>query len=236
MPPPRAIWHRYQPADTKPKPVFPDFTKGTAADFQHLASLRKISRDGLEWASERGLLWFATLKDCPAWVVTDAARVNAQVRRMDGQQWDHIGSKAWTLPGASASWPIGITEGRPFPAIALCEGGPDLLAALHFISCESREAHCSPVAMLGASQRIHPDALLLFAGKRVRIFGHDDEAGRAAVELWAGQLEPVGADVDAFTFAGLRQVDGQPVKDLNDLTSIHADDFEAERILWGVMP
>jgi hypothetical protein len=127
-------------------------------------------------------------------------------------------------------------EAQPFPAIALCEGGPDLLAALHFIACEAREAHCSPVAMLGASQRIHPDALPLFTGKRVRIYGHDDEAGRAAVELWARQLASVSADVDAFTFAGLRQVDGQPVKDLNDSTSIHTDDFEAERILWGVMP
>ncbi len=37
----------------------------------------------------------------------------------------------------------------------------------------------SPVAMLGASQRIHADALPMFTGKRVRIFGHDDDAGRA---------------------------------------------------------
>jgi hypothetical protein len=111
-----------------------------------------------------------------------------------------------------------------------------LLAAFHFIACESREAHCSPVTMLGALHQIHPDALPMFTGKRVRIFGHDDEAGRGAVERWARQLTTVGADVDAFSFAGLRQVDGKPVKDLNDSTSIHADDFEMERILWRVMP
>ena len=154
--------------------------------------------------------------------MTDTARVNAQARRMDGWEWEHIGAKAWTLPGAWASWPIGITEAQPFPAIALCEGGPDCLAA-HYLTLweqathhNKRDAQCAPVAMLGASQRIHPDALPLFTGKRVRIFGHEDEAGRGAVERWAAQLASVGADVDAFSFAGLQQMDGQPVKDLND--------------------
>lgn len=133
-------------------------------------------------------------------------------------------------------------EAQPFRTIALCEGGPDLLAG-HYLALWEQATHptkrdvsCVPVAMLGASQRIHPDALHLFTGKRVRIFGHDDDAGRGAVERWAAQLESIGADVDAFSFAGLHQVDGKPVKDLNDLTSIHADDFEAERILWGMLP
>jgi hypothetical protein len=233
-PAPRVARPRW--SEAKPKPVFPDFHTGTAADFKHLASLRNIGREGLEFASARGLLWFATLKDCPAWIVTDTARVNAQARRMDGLPWEHISAKAWTLPGAWASWPIGITESKNFPAIALCEGGPDLLAVFHFIFCENRETSCSPVAMLGASHHIHTDALPMFTGKRVRILGHDDEAGRGAVERWAAQLASVDADVDAFSFARLRQADGKPVKDLNDCTSVHADDFESERILWRVMP
>jgi hypothetical protein len=227
-----------RPADAKPKPVFPDFKNGTADEIQHLAGLRKIGREGIEWASERGLLWFSKLKDCPAWIVTDSARVNAQARRMDGQQWEHIGAKAWTLPGAWASWPIGITEARPFPAIALCEGGPDFLAA-HYLALSEQATHptkrdvqCSPVAMLGASQRIHTDALPMFTGKRVRIFGHDDDAGRAAVERWAAQLATVNADVDAFSFAGLVQADGKPVKDLNDSLLMDAASFaRVERML-----
>lgn len=235
-PAPRAACPR--PADTKPKPVFPDFRRGTADEINHLASLRNIGREGIEFASERGLLFFATLKDCPAWIITDKARVNAQARRMDGQRWEHIGAKAWTLPGAWASWPIGITEAQDFPAIALCEGGPDFLAAHYLALWEQstyypkRDVSCSPVAMLGASQRIHADALLLFAGKRVRIFGHDDEAGRGAVERWAAQLASVGADVDAFSFAGLQQVDGKPVKDLNDSLLMDAGSFiRVERML-----
>lgn len=225
-------------ANAKPKPVFPDFTKGAAADFTQLASLRRISREGVEWAGERGLLWFATLKDCPAWIVTDSARVNAQARRMDGQEWEHIGAKAWTLPGSWASWPIGVTESKNFPTIALCEGGPDFLAA-HFLCLWEQASHyakrdvqCSPVMLAGASQQIHADALPLFTGKHVRIFGHDDEAGRVAVERWARQLASVGADVDAFSFAGLRQLDGKLVKDLNDSLLMDAMSFaQVGRIL-----
>ena len=232
-PPPRP-----QRAIAKPKPIFPDFNMGRAADLQQLADLRNLSNEGLELARERDLLRFATIKDCPAWIVTDAARWNAQARRLDGLPWEHLEAhpKAYTLPGSAAAWPIGIASAQPFPIIALCEGGPDLLAAFHFIYCESREQHCSAVTMLGAAHHIHLDALPLFAGKRVRIFGHDDEAGRAAVERWGAQLASAGADVDTFNFEGLWRVDGEPVKDLNDCTSIHADDFESERILWGVMP
>ena len=237
---PRAARPQSPPVEAKPKPVFPDFRNGTADEIKHLASRRNIGREGLDFASERGLLWFATLKGCPAWIVTDAARVNAQARRMDGQAWEHLEArpKAYTLPGAWASWPIGIMEAQPFLAIALCEGGPDFLAGHYAALWEQathrtkRDVQCAPVAMLGASQRIHPDALPLFTGKRVRIFGHDDEAGRGAVERWAAQLASAGADVDAFSFAGLRQTDAKPVKDLNDSLLMDTTSFaQVERML-----
>jgi hypothetical protein len=140
------------------------------------------------------------------------------------------GRRRGHCPEAGRAGPSG--HGKPSPS----SPGPDLLAACHFIMCEDREADCAPVAMLGASQRIHAQALTLFAGKRIRIFGHDDDDGRRAVGNWAGQLEDVGANVDAFTFGGLRKMDGSPIKDLNDATSIHADHFEAERTLWNLMP
>ena len=237
---PPAARHRPQAPESKPKPAFSRFHKGTPADFAQLASLRKIGREGLEFASERGLLWFATLEGLPAWIISDSERVNAQARRMDGQVWDRPDShpKARTARGAWAAWPIGIKEAQPFPAIALCEGGPDFLAA-HYLTLWEQASHhtkrdvqCVPVAMLGASLRIHQDALPYFAGKRVRIFGHDDDDGRAAVERWAQELKTVGVVADAFTFAGLAQVDGQPVNDLNDALLMDMGSFaQAERIL-----
>jgi len=230
---PRLVQPFQRAEDNKPKPAFPDFRIGTAADFAQLARLRTIGREGLQFASERGLLRFAMLKNLPAWIITDPARLNAQARRMDGQVWEHIGAKAWTLPGAWASWPIGIRESQLFPCIALCEGGPDFLAA-HYLSLWEQASHpgrrdvrCVPVAMLGASQRIHPDALPYFASKHVRIFGHDDGAGRKAVKHWAVQLKYKGANVDAFRFTGLLKSDGKPVNDLNDSLLMEAVSFSA---------
>lgn len=234
--PPRAA--RPRQSEAKPKPTFPEFKRGTKTDFKQLARLRNIGREGLEFASERGLLWFAILKDSPAWIVTDSARLNAQARRMDGQAWEHIGAKAWTLPGSWASWPIGITEAQPFPAIALCEGGADFLSAHYLALWEQaaqyakRDVQCAPVAMLGASHQIHLEALPMFSSKRVRIFGHDDEAGRGAVERWAAQLAFVGAHVDAFKFVGLLQPGELPVKDLNDSLLMDIGSFaQEERML-----
>jgi hypothetical protein len=230
-PVPRLARPSARTVEAKPKPTFPPMRKGTAADFRQLSRLRKISIGGLEWAGQRGLLWFATLRGWPAWIVTDSARLNAQARRMDGRNWEHIGAKAWTLPGSWASWPIGIQETRSFPAIALCEGGPDFLAAHELALREQaaqdnkREVQCSPVAMLGASQWIHPNALPMFTGKRVRIFRHDDEPGRIGAERWTRQLTSIGTEVDIFTFTGLRQFDGKPVKDLNDSLLMDAASF-----------
>lgn len=189
-----------------------------------LARLRRVSVGGVKLAAARGLLWLTAWKTRPAWVVMDGARVNAQARRMDGQPWPAIGKKAQTLPGSCAAWPIGALESEPFPVVLLVEGGPDLLAAHHFITAHQREADTAAVAMLGASNTIPEDALPLFAGKRVRVMAHADEAGRKAAAKWAEQLASVGAHVDGVDFTGLLKADGQPVKDLNDCTQLRPED------------
>jgi hypothetical protein len=126
---------------------------------------------------------------------------------------------------------VGIGEAQDFPAIALVEGAPDLLAAHYLALWEQashhtkRDARCAPCAMLGASLKIHESALPLFAGKHVRIFGHNDEAGTAAVKRWAAQLHEAGAKVDAISFAGLTKRDGTPCKDLNDALALDLESF-----------
>jgi hypothetical protein len=59
--------------------------------------------------------------------------------------------------------------------------------------------------------------LTVLEEKRIRIFPHQDEAGKRALWRWTGQLIGAGAKVDAFDFNGLRRADGSPVEDLNDL-------------------
>ena len=237
-PTPRAA--RHAPAATAPRarPSFPAFRHGTRAELRQLAGLRRLSLEAVELAQARGLLHFGTVRGFPSWIVADSAGLNAQARRLDGHRWEHLDGqpKAQTLPGSRAGWPIGTREAEAFPNIALVEGMPDLLAAFHFIHCQQRTADCTALAMLGASQRIPEDALPGLAGKRIRAFRHADDPGQQAGERWARQLEAIGAEVDFFDFHGLRQGDEFAVKDLNDLTAIHADDFEDDRSLWNLLP
>jgi hypothetical protein len=211
--------------EARPRPNLPKMDRGTPSELQTLATLRSVSLTACKMADYSGLLRFATIKGHRAWIITDPEAVSAQARRLDGRNWEHIGgAKSFTLPGSWGSWPIGARVGSEYPTLALCEGGPDLLAALHFIDQGQDLVSVFPVAMLGARQRIPEDALKIFKGKRVLIFPHEDEAGQAGADGWGRQLEAAGAAVEIFSLTGLRKADGSAVKDLNDCTQIHPDD------------
>jgi hypothetical protein len=182
---------------------------------------------GLELLSRRGLFWQGAVwddgQDWPAWIVTDSTRRNAQARRLNGKPWQGIGGvKAKTLPGCDPAWPIGAAEIGNRPAVVLCEGGPDFIAALLVAWWEGLDVErIGPVCVTGAGVSIHLDALPFFAGKHVRIAVHADPKGREAGERWARQLKNAGAaNVDGFDFAGLTKRDGQPVKDLADFGTL----------------
>jgi hypothetical protein len=239
----------------RPLPRLPDLHVGTAIELNTLAVSRNISHEAVSLARDRELVHFCDLNDGPellrAWVLTDRTRRNAQARRLDGDRWHHqwnADAKDWLLvepehrkkvrgfTNNQASWPVGIEEAGPFHKIAIVEG-VDLLAAFHFLLAEERKDRVAPVAILGASNRIPEDALALFAGKRVRIFPHVDQnhAGLNAAANWEAQLRPIVERIDAFDFAGLVQSGGADVKDLNDLTNIDPDCFDAERAVWSLM-
>ena len=194
---------------------------GTEAEQAALAALRGLSVAAVTLASARGLLRFGEFRGQRAWFILDASRRVIQARRLDGQKWT-ANAKAWTLAGSQAAWPVGIGEAESFPAVALCEGAPDLLAACHFIAEQGRAADCAPVAMLTASYKIPGEALPMFAGKRVRIFAHSDAMGYAAAVRWTAQLKQIAGELDAFAFTGIRTHNGQPVKDLNDFAQAEA--------------
>jgi len=204
------------------------FQKGSPEDIGRLATLRNVLPRAVEILQDRQLLFFADLPQGRAWIVTDKVRVNATARPLSGARWEHLPSKpkAWTLPGSIAAWPIGLEESSPYAKIALVEGAPDFLSVLHHAYCEMAENQVAPVMMAGASLKIPMDALAMFAVKRVRIFIHDDKAGRDAAWRWATQLKTVGAAIDGFDFSGLFQSSGEPVKDLNDLCRVDADCWE----------
>ena len=213
----------------------PHFQPGTPPEFVALAKLRGLSRAGLALASARGLLRFGRYHGSPAWLALDASHRNGCARRMDGAAWPSSGAKSLLFRGAHAQWPVGLAESQPFPVVLLCEGAPDLLAAFHFLALLNRAADCAPVAMLSASYRLPLAALPHFAGKRVRIFAHDDAAGYAAAARWLAAIEPTARAVDAFAFAGIRTRDGKPVADLNGFAHAEAND-DNEKLLTNLLP
>jgi hypothetical protein len=217
---------------------WPAFETGSRCDFLTVSNLRGIAIEGIELASERGLLCFADWRNFPCWIVTDSCRMNAQARRMDGLPFVVEGEsrKAITLPGSRAGSPIGLSEARDFPAVAVCEGGPDLLAAHGCMWAEGRQ-DVAAVAMLGAGHRPSVAAWSALAGKRVRIYCHRDTHGMKAGQEWGQAILAAGvAKIDGFRFDGLRKVDESPVTDLNDLLALHPDDFEARRDVWEILP
>ena len=238
--PPTPFAGKSKPDDdaARKRASWPDFETGSHCDFLTVSNLRGIAIEGIELASERGLLRFADRRNFPCWIVTDSRRLNAQARRMDGLPFVVEGEsrKAITLPGSRAGIPIGLREATEFPAVAIVEGGPDLLAAHGCMWAEGRQ-DVAAVAMLGAGNRPSVAAWLPLKGKRVRVYCHRDTAGMEAGKAWGKAiLEAGAAKIDGFRFDGLRKVDGLPVEDLNDLLALDPDDFEARRDVWEILP
>ena len=226
---------------------WPAFETPTRAEIAAIAAQRDLSFEGVAIAVKRGLLFCTEWHERRAWVVTDSSRINAQARRIDGEIWkveDVYETKAWTLPGSVGGWPVGVREAQPFPAIALVEGSADLLAAFHLAWCETSTpetlalgkgadilGNLGVVAMLGANVKIADAVLPLFAGKRVRLFVHNDHAGYSGTRTWAAALKAAGATIDGFSFRGFLQSNGQPVNDFNDFVRLDPDQWESKRSL-----
>jgi hypothetical protein len=219
----------------KPRIHPANFRIGTTAELQALSRLRGISVEGLQVASERGVLRFGQCQGFPTWTVLDCTYRLAQSRRLDGELFVG-GGKSQSWKGSQQAWPLNVHSLGGLSKAALVEGGPDMLAAFDYAFAEGKENTVAVIGMLGASCSIPDDALPLFKGKQVRIFPHVDEAGRKAGERWNEQLESAGAVLSWFDFDGLTQDSGEPVKDFNDLCRISYDDFERDRELWGLLP
>lgn len=228
----------------KPLPRLPNMRPLTAQEMGGICYRRGwLETTALQELTRRGLLSFGMVWDggeeWPAWIITDSSRRNAQARRLDGELWAGIEAKAKTLPGCDPSWPIGAADIGSRPFVLFCEGGPDFLASLYVAGWEGLDPvidTIAPVCMAGAGNAIHPAALSLFAGKRIRVCVHDDEAGNTAGKRWAAQLLKVGATVDGFSFDGLTLPDGEtPCKDLADFARLFdSGEAPADKLTVGL--
>lgn len=213
--------------------VLPHLNKPRRSELHELSARRLIPIEALEIAVNRGFLWAYTdhYEKVRAWLLTDSARKSAVGRRLDGQPWQAPwakGAKSKSLKGSWGHWPIGIREARNFSAIGLVEGTPDFLALIAHALVFGGAERVAPVCMAGAQMSIPESALALFIGKRVRIFIHDDDAGKKAASRWWKQLRNI-ATIDTYTFDGLVQTDGRPVTDLNDMCNLDPGSREGYR-------
>jgi len=236
----------------KPQKVvrFPALRRLSDRTCEELAALRGLSVAGVMAAREAGMVWGAELGvsvraglcwgqnmlnegeagklrigPVRCWLVADGAGYAMQARRLDGGVWErHEGGafKAWTI--GTAKWPLGARLIGDRRRVALVEGGPDILAAFHFLALAGRVKDVAVVGVLGAAVRLHEEALPTFSHRRVRIFPHFDKedpksgkrAGYQAAARWSEELTASGAEVDAYDFEDLQQADGSAVGDLND--------------------
>jgi len=206
--------------------ILPPLHKGSYDECATVSKLRAVPPETVLAMSKAGFLAFADVAGFPSWIVLDETRLLAEARRMDGKHYPQWGAlverKTHTIKGSQKNWPLGLTAGAH--PIMLVEGSGDFVAAHYFCAFTQRTATpWTPVAMLGASvKKLHPDAAPLFANRRIRIVPHMDPAGKKAALAWANLLRPLGCTVDGFDLSALTKIDGTPVGDLNDATSLIA--------------
>ena len=218
----------------KPEVDLANYHVGSDDEIRELSFARPYYREGLNWASERGVLQFGKIGGNPVYVVTDCTEKLAEARRIDGKTF-HQGNKSHCLKGSSKSWPIGILEAESYPNIALVEGAPDFLHAHAAILHEqanhyaSTDVSCAPVGMLGAGCKIAEEALEHFNGKHVTLFPHVDQAGKDAAQRWGDQLHQAGVqDILVFELDGAINEQGKPVNDLYDTYCLSAESLKAD--------
>lgn len=221
------------------KPSLPSLWQATKEDCQAIATGRGLAFESV-WLAARVMKRVAVVKAWPlreshgkwwvkdgweqhrCWTLIDETRNVAEFRRLDNElhmrRNGEAGPKVWSTAGKS--WPIGAGDIGDRKRVLLVEGGPDCLAAYHFLRLWHSVKRpllmdVAVVCMLGASNRIKEEALGFFKGCRVRIMVDADVpkddpvkakrklTGLEAAARWTEQLTAAGAAVECFYVGNL---------------------------------
>jgi hypothetical protein len=227
---------------TRAKPDLSKFRLPSQAEIHAIAVDRSLDPAGLEMPKRLGCLRCGDVCGYHSWILTDPVGWTAEARRFRCLVYPAHGKlserKAHTIRHGSKSWPVGLGVDRTLVEraglIALVEGGPDLLAAWHFI-CRFRGWSVLPAAILGRSVHgLSADALALLKGKRIKFFPHadPDDGAFVQIELISEQLRRIGCRPTYFDLTGLHTQNGKPVKDLNDLVQLDPNQLSEIRDLF----
>jgi hypothetical protein len=216
----------------RPKLDLSKFRTPSKVELRAIASDRGLAVAAPEIAKRLGCLKCGCVCGFHSWVLTDPAGWNAEARRFGRLPYPVKGGlserKAHTIRDSKKSWPVGLGVDRTLiesaSLVCIVEGGPDLLAAWHFIH-RAKRWEVFPISILGRCVHgLHFEAVELLKGKRVKFFPHADadDGALKQIELIGEQLRKVDCELTYFELAGLRTSNGKPAKDLNDLASLDA--------------
>lgn len=202
-------------------------SNGTKSDILELSERLLIGDQGLQIARDLGLLKFWTNSDGQrVWSITDHLQYVRQDRCMVGKLTLKNGEQTKSRTMGNPSWPVGLLKNQNKFVIILAEGSSDFLAAWHLIFTCERLYDTGAVCMLGATQKIHQEALKYFKEKHVLIFPDMDKSGVKASERWEKQLKNIASDISIYDFTGLKTTSGESVGDLRDFLQVNYDDWE----------
>lgn len=189
---------------------------------------------GLEVARDRGLIWTANVSHRRetfwVWIFTDAARLTAHARRMDGGLFpgpDGAQFKSLSLR-SEENHPIGLADITEHDRknVLICEGEPDALAAHFLLWFSGKAATTGVLCVPGAARPLTAPVVAAMKGRRVRIFRQADPVGKdgtrpshRAALAWQASLSAGGVTVDTMPLEDYDGVNGKPAKDLSDVMS-----------------
>ena len=228
LPPPRLLPR----TPALPPPPKRDALTGLDLRFPTVGELAAIAESrhwalfaGLEIAARRNMLRTAKVSHrgrvFDSWILTDAARQTGQARRLDGEPWpgpDGRTFKSLSLR-SDEEHPPGLADivDADRPAVLLCEGEPDALAATLLAWCADAAARVGVLCLPGASRGLPPPVLEGLKSRRVRIVRQADAAAHRAAALWLDSLLAAEILADVVNLDGLTRPDGEPARDLADL-------------------
>lgn len=208
------------------------------SDAVKLAGKLRLSVNAIREAQERGLLTFTKHRDLPCWRFGDDR--NGCFRRLDCEPFiigKTIVKAASECSGEAWHRLIGlddIVRNDRRDVLLIGEGSKDALAALHFANAEASLQTVGLAVALGVGLRLLPEDINRLQGRRIRIIGDDDAEGQSSCNRIGRAMVHVAREVQILRLCGLRRADGEPVKDLFDLTQVDYDDFERNRDLRGI--
>jgi hypothetical protein len=223
---------QYQREVLQRRPDLSRFRMPSKAELLAIASDRGLAIAAPIIAARLGCVKCGNVCGFASWILVDRSGLIGEARRFGREDFPPIGDigrrKAHRIRGSVKSWPLGLGVDRSLiekaSLLAVCEGGPDWLAAWHFIY-RAKRWDVFPVSILGRCVHgLHYEALELLKGKRIKFFPHadPDDGALKQIGLIGEQLRMVGCQLSYFDLAGLRTAGGKPAKDLNDLASLDA--------------